>query len=133
MHPHLVALVAERIGPDRLSEPHLAAIYQAMLEHGDAGFDAIQATLPAAAAELHVLLVQEEPPIISREATAKQVDEFLSGILAQLEVFDIDRQLEEIQAALKRAPDDQKDALTQQKIELARQRQQLSTRKFKVF
>jgi DNA primase len=133
MHPHLAAQVAERVDPASIGEPHLLEIYLALLAHGEDGFDAIQATLSPAAAELHVLLVQEDPPIISREAGTSQVEGFLHGILAQREVFALDRRLAEIDRAVAAASDSEKNALLVEKGELFNKRRALGGRGFKTF
>ena len=93
----------------------------------------LQAALSPRAADLHVVLVQKEEPIISRDASGKQVEEFLGGLLAQKEVFALDRRLAEVQGALKRAGDEEKDALMQEKMVLSQRRRQLNNKKFKVF
>jgi DNA primase len=133
MHRALAAQVAERLDPARLREPRLREILATLVAHGDAGFDEIQAALSEPAAELHVTLVQEDPPIISREATTKQVEESLGGILAQLEEREIDRRSAEIEAALREASDEEKDQLLREKAELGLRRRQLGGRGFKVF
>lgn len=133
LHPALIDGVVERLGVDEFTEPRLGEIYAKLVELGEAGFDVLQAALSPRAADLHVVLVQKEEPIISREASGKQVEEFLGGLLAQKEVFALDRRLAEVQGALKRAGDAEKDALMQEKMALSLRRRQLNNKKFKVF
>lgn len=125
MHPDFIDQVAERLGPDRFTEAHLGAIFAALIDQGDADLEALRAKLPPVTGELLVSLFQRDPPVIPRDATRKQLEDTLFGALAQLDGFELDRQLEEIQRDIERAPDEKKNALILEKTELKRQKQQL--------
>jgi DNA primase len=110
--PGYLEQVIERVGADSFRDPELRPIFAAMVEHGaDAGFDVLAASLSGDA----VVVMQE---LLEETGGLEHADEAVAGSLAAIHKGDLATRMEEIDALMPLASSDEKDALTQEKMQL---------------
>jgi DNA primase len=104
--------VVERIGTDSFRDPELRAIFAAMVERGpDAGFDLLAEALSGDA----VVVMQD---LLVEAGGLEHADEAVAGSLAAIHKGDLARRMEEIDALMPLAANEEKDALTREKVQL---------------
>ena len=119
--------VIERVGADSFRDPELRRIFAAMVEHGaDAGFDVLAGSLSGDA----VVLMQD---LLEETGGLEHADETVAGSLAAIHKGDLARRMEEIDASMPLATDDQKDSLTQEKMQLVEELRSLGGGPWKQF
>ena len=113
MHrPAYFEQVIERVGVDSFRDPDLRRIFAAMVEHGpDEGFDVLAASLTGDA----VVVMQD---LLEETGGLEHADEAVAGSLAAIHKGDLARRMEEIDSLMPLAKNDEKDALTQEKVQL---------------
>ena len=104
--------VIERVGADSFRDPDLRRIFAAMVEHGpEAGFDVLATGLTGDA----VVVMQD---LLEEHGGLEHADEAVAGSLAAIHKGDLARRMEEIDALMPLAASAEKDALTQEKVQL---------------
>lgn len=119
--------VIERVGAESFRDPELRRIFAAMVEHGaDAGFDVLAGALTGDA----VVVMQD---LLEETGGLEHTDEAVAGSLAAIHKGDLARRMEEIDALMPLAANDEKDALTQEKMQLVEQLHSLGGGPWKQF
>ena len=125
--PGYLEQVIERVGTDSFRDPELRRIFAAMVEHGaDAGFDILAGALSGDA----VVLMQD---LLEETGGLEHADETVAGSLAAIHKGDLARRMEEIDSLMPLAGNEQKDALTQEKMQLVEELRSLGGGPWKQF
>jgi replicative DNA helicase len=125
--PGYLEQVIERMGTDSFRDPELRRIFAAMVEHGaDAGFDVLAGALSGDA----VVLMQD---LLEETGGLEHADEAVAGSLAAIHKGDLARRMEEIDSLMPLAGNEQKDALTQEKMQLVEELRSLGGGPWKQF
>jgi DNA primase len=119
--------VIERVGAESFRDPELRRIFAAMVEHGaEAGFDVLAAALPGDA----VVVMQD---LLEETGGLEHADETVAGSLAAIHKGDLARRMEEIDVLMPLAANDEKDALTHEKMQLVEELRSLGGGPWKQF
>ena len=119
--------VIERVGVESFRDPELRRIFAAMVEHGpDAGFDVLAASLTGDA----VVVMQD---LLDETGGLEHADEAVAGSLTAIHKGDLARRMEEIDALMPLAANDEKDVLTQEKMQLVEELRSLGGGPWKQF
>ena len=119
--------VIERVGVESFRDPELRRIFAAMVEHGpDAGFDVLAASLTGDA----VVVMQD---LLDETGGLDHADEAVAGSLRAIHKGDLARRMEEIDALMPLAANDEKDVLTQEKMQLVEEMRSLGGGPWKQF
>jgi DNA primase len=125
--PGYLEQVIERVGADSFRDPELRQIFSAMVEHGaEAGFDVLAAALPGDA----VVVMQD---LLDEAGGLEHADEAVAGSLAAIHKGDLARRMEEIDALMPLAGNDEKDTLIQEKRQLVEELRALGGGPWKQF
>jgi hypothetical protein len=125
--PSYFEQVVERVGADQLRDPELAEIFAAMIEVGP---DATRIELAEALGEDAVDVLQE---LLEESGGLDNADKTVAGSLAALHERELTRRMEEIDGLMPLATDEEKDALTQEKVKLRDELHRLGSNRFKGF
>jgi hypothetical protein len=104
--------VVERVGAEELRDPELAEIFSALI---DLGPEAPRLELAEALSEDAVEVLQE---LLEETGGLDNADKSVEGSLAVLQVRGLTRRMAEIDSLMPLATDEEKDALTQEKVQL---------------
>ena len=125
--PSYFEQVIERVGADSFHDPELRRIFTAMVEHGpEAGFDVLAAALTGDA----VVVMQD---LLEEMNGLEHADEAVAGSLAAIHKGVLATRMEEIDALMPLAASDEKDALTQEKMQLVEELRSLGGGPWKQF
>jgi DNA primase len=125
--PTYLDQVVERVGAASFRDPDLRRIFAAMVEHGaDAGFDVLAGSLPGDA----VVLMQD---LLDESGGLEHADEAVAGSLAAIHKGELARRMQEIDNLMPLATNDEKDALTQEKVQLVAELRSLGGGPWKQF
>ena len=125
--PAYLEQVIERVGAESFRDPDMRPIFAAMVEHGaDAGFDVLAASLTGDA----VVVMQD---LLEETGGLDHADEAVAGSLAAIHKGDLARRMEEIDAVMPLATSDEKDVLTQEKMQLVEELRSLGGGPWKQF
>ncbi len=125
--PAYLEQVIERVGAESFRDPDLRRIFAAMVEHGaDAGFDVLAAALSGDA----VVVMQD---LLEETGGLEHADEAVAGSLAAIHKGELARRMAEIDELMPLAANDEKDSLTQEKMQLVEELRSLGGGPWKQF
>ncbi len=125
--PAYLEQVIERVGAESFRDPDMRPIFAAMVEHGaDAGFDVLAAALTGDA----VVVMQD---LLEETGGLEHADEAVAGSLAAIHKGELARRMEAIDAVMPLATSDEKDVLTQEKMQLVEELRSLGGGPWKQF